>query len=91
MSSPEYDSLLARSVELVVQSQAFSRIGLQHAFRISLTEAKQMTRALEELGIIALGSPDAPREVLAGLGDLPVLLGELLMQRNDSRAWPLAS
>ena len=75
--------LLLRSMELVVLAQAFSRVGLSRAFRISIESADRVMRTLEALGVVSLGEPDAQREVYMTAGRLPALFAELRSRRND--------
>ncbi len=67
---------LMRSVELVVQAQAFSRQGLQYALRLPLETTNLMTEALEAMGII-VGGPSERRTVLTPPDRLTMLLAEL--------------
>ncbi len=83
ISLPEFE-LLLRSMELVVLAQAFSRVGLSRAFRISIESADRVMRTLEALGVIGLGEPDAQREVYMTAGRLPALFAELRSRRSDS-------
>jgi hypothetical protein len=82
-----YDfGLLLRAVDLVVLSQAFSRLGLQYALRIPADTAARMTRFLEMLGVIAPGQPDARRTVLTEPQKLAVLMARLSACRDTLAA-----
>lgn len=75
LTPAEFSDLL-RSVELVVQSQAFSRDALQRALHLSGETTAAMTSALEAMGVI-VGGPADRRRVLAAFDRLPQLLAEL--------------
>jgi DNA segregation ATPase FtsK/SpoIIIE-like protein len=85
LDSQDYE-LLTRAVELVVQSQAFSRNGLRFALRLSAPAADEITALLEQLGVIADGEPNAAREVRVDAHDLPVMLAALRAYRRDHSA-----
>jgi len=75
-------ALLERTIELVVQSQAFSRVGLQAALRLSQESAEHLTQELETLGVIELGAPDEPRDVLVAMHDLALFLADVRLRRR---------
>ncbi len=77
---------VARSVELVTQSQAFSRDGLRFALRLTPELADRITVVLEQLGVIATGKAGAAREVLVDPQDLPAVLAILRAYRQDRSA-----
>jgi hypothetical protein len=74
-------ALLLRSVDAVVLSHAFSRAGLEHALRISPSDADLMTSVLEALGLIGPGGYDERREVPSEVSHLPLLMTRLTATR----------
>jgi len=83
LGSRDFD-LLSRTVELVVQSQAYSSARLAVALRVEAAMAAQLTGALVVLGVIADGEPDDPRLVLIDVSNLAGLLGDIRALRRDA-------
>jgi len=83
LGSRDFD-LLSRTVELVVQSQAYSSARLAVALRLEPPMAAQLTSALVVLGVIADGEPDDPRLVLIDVANLAGLLGDIRALRRDA-------
>jgi len=75
-------ALLERTIELVVQSQAFSRVGLQAALRLTQESAEHLTAELETLGVIELGDADGQRDVLIAMHDLALFLADVRLRRR---------
>ena len=80
---PEADfELLLTSIDLVVLSQAFSRVGLERALRISSEQAARMTGILKWLGVISTEENDGRCEVLVAMDDLPLVRVRLQERRS---------
>jgi hypothetical protein len=79
----EFD-LLLRTVELVVQAQAFSGVRLGHALHIPTHMVNRMTRALEEIGVISAPGFDGRRRVTADLRSLSTVLTTLASNHGES-------
>ncbi len=75
---PDEDPLLARAVEIVVQTQTASVSLLQRRLRVGYTRAGRLIDMLERRGVISGYEGSKPRRVLVGEGDLErVLAGQL--------------
>jgi len=85
---PEEFTLLERTVELVVQSQAFSRDGLRYALRLDEQTTDQLVDELQTLGVI--DARDAPR-VLVPVRSLALFLADLRAGRREPLVERLAS
>lgn len=83
LGSRDFD-LFVRTIELVVQSQAYSRVRLQHALGLTPGVAAQLTEALVILGVLEDGEPDDPRLVLVDVPDLAALLADVHSHRRDA-------
>ena len=77
-------ALLERSIELVVQSQAFSLTGLRAALRLDAPTALHLTLELEALGVIDTGAVEAQRPVLVAMHDLALFLANVRLSRRAS-------
>ena len=75
-------ALLERTIELVVQSQAFSLGGLRAALRLDSVTATHLTLELEALGVIEAGAVEAPRTVLVAMHDLALFLANVRLSRR---------
>jgi hypothetical protein len=84
-------ALLLRTVELVVQAQAYSTDKLSQALRIHPHNAQRMTLALESVGVISPVRFDGHRAVVAQARDLPMLLARLLTTTGDPTSAKRAS
>ncbi len=75
---PDEDALLARAVEIVVQTQTASVSLLQRRLRVGYTRAGRLIDMLERRGVISGYEGSKPRRVLVGEDELDrVLAGEL--------------
>ena len=86
---PQDFALLERTIELVVQSQAFSMLGLRAALRLDAATAAHLTVELEALGVVEEGAAEAPRAVLVAMHDLALFLANVRLSRRataDDRA-----
>jgi hypothetical protein len=80
---PDADfELLLTSIDLVVLSQAFSRVGLERALRISSEQAARMTGILKWLGVISTEEDDGRCEVLVAMDDLSLVRVRLQERRS---------
>ena len=77
---PDEDPLLARAIEIVVQTQTASVSLVQRRLRVGYTRAGRLIDMLERRGIISGYEGSKPRRVLVGEGDLERVLGEELTQ-----------
>lgn len=80
-------TLLERAVELVVQSQAFSRIGLRHALRLDEHTTDHLIEELQVLGVI----DDAAETVLVSVQSLALFLVDVRAGHREPLEHRLAS
>jgi S-DNA-T family DNA segregation ATPase FtsK/SpoIIIE len=71
---PDSDPLLARAIEIVVQTQTASVSLLQRRLRVGYTRAGRLIDMLERRGIISGYEGSKPRRVLVGEADLERVL-----------------
>jgi S-DNA-T family DNA segregation ATPase FtsK/SpoIIIE len=71
---PDEDPLLARAIEVVVQTQTASVSLIQRRLRVGYTRAGRLIDMLERRGIISGYEGSKPRRVLVGEGDLEEVL-----------------
>jgi DNA segregation ATPase FtsK/SpoIIIE, S-DNA-T family len=73
---PDEDPLLARAIEIVVQTQTASVSLVQRRLRVGYTRAGRLIDMLERRGIISGYEGSKPRRVLVGEADLERVLSE---------------
>lgn len=76
---PEGFTLLERAVELVVQSQAFSRDGLRYALRLDEDTADELVDELQVLGVV----DDEAAEVTMPVRSLALFLSDVRAGRRE--------
>jgi S-DNA-T family DNA segregation ATPase FtsK/SpoIIIE len=75
---PDEDPLLARAIEIVVQTQTASVSLIQRRLRVGYTRAGRLIDMLERRGIISGYEGSKPRRVLVGEADLERAVSEEL-------------
>ncbi|MBD0317801.1 MAG: DNA translocase FtsK [Thermoleophilia bacterium] len=73
---PDADSLLARAIEIVVQTQTASVSLLQRRLRVGYTRAGRLIDMLERRGVISGYEGSKPRRVLVGEAELERVLAD---------------
>ena len=74
---PDEDPLLARAIEIVVQTQTASVSLIQRRLRVGYTRAGRLIDMLERRGIISGYEGSKPRRVLVAVADLERVLAEV--------------
>ena len=77
---PDEDPLLARAIEIVVQTQTASVSLLQRRLRVGYTRAGRLVDMLERRGVISGYEGSKPRRVLVSEADLERLLADELSE-----------
>ncbi|TBN57030.1 hypothetical protein EYE40_06235 [Glaciihabitans arcticus] len=85
IDDPDFE-LLERSIELVVQSQVFTPVGLEHALQLEPEVVEHLTDELEALGVIERDESDDHHEVAVEVEDLSLFLVDVRLNRRDATA-----
>jgi len=85
IDDPDFE-LLERSIELVVQSQVFTPVGLEHALHLEPEVVEHLTDELEALGVIERDEDDDHHEVAVEVEDLSLFLVDVRLNRRDATA-----
>ena len=85
IDDPDFE-LLERSIELVVQSQVFTPVGLEHALHLEPEVVEHVTDEVEALGVIERDAADDHHEVAVDVEDLSLFLVDVRLNRRDATA-----